>query len=106
MLEVLGLILLIVILDSTIGTYRLQHWLGFAKEDEKWKSGQQEPAEKVAIAKCSFGASRGDVEGQVELNGATWNARALDETHHFDEGDKAKVEKVDGLTLVVSMTQQ
>lgn len=101
MLEFIGIVILLVALDAVIGTYRLQHWLGLAKKDDKWQPDQQNLTNKVAVVTSAFGANTAHKEGLVELNGATWTARPIDGAQNFEDGDNAKVVKIDGLTLVV-----
>lgn len=103
LLEALALIILLVVFDTAFGSGLLLRWLGVAEEDSKWDTDSEYPVGKVVVVITAFGATRDTLEGSVELNGASWNARAFDGTHGFDEGDKAKVDGIDGLTLVVTM---
>lgn len=100
LLTALGLIGLFVGMDLAFGGF-LAHWLGFSEEDSKWNADCENPVDKVVVATSAFGARRDESEGFVELNGARWNARASDDTQGFDQGDRARVERVDGLTLIV-----
>ena len=67
-----------------------------AHRNEEVRTGTEEMIGSTAEARTSI-----DPEGRVWLGGTLWSARLADGASPIRQGDKVRVEAVDGLTLVV-----
>ena len=67
-----------------------------AHRNEEVRTGTEEMIGSTAEARTSI-----DPDGRVWLGGTIWSARLADGASPIRQGDKVRVEAVDGLTLVV-----
>lgn len=72
-----------------------------AHRNDEVRTGTEEMIGSTAEARTSI-----DPDGRVWLGGTLWSARLADGASPIRQGDKVRVEAVDGLTLVVSPEPQ
>ena len=67
-----------------------------AHRNEPVRTGYEEMKGKIAEVRTTL-----DPEGRVFVHGAIWHARLRDGEGRATQGDRVRVESVEGLTLVV-----